>query len=108
MHRTFSYYIYMGKKEKQFTASPLLFLAALHLSLLLACYFTKQECPIFKKWKAVRGVEVILIHADVEKKEDLLLFPYDKRKPSQESRNSLSSQRDMKVFRREEMSSEGP
>ena len=53
-------------------------------------------------------MEVILIHADVEKKEDLLLFPYDKRKPSQESRNSLSSQRDMKVFRREEMSSEGP
>lgn len=97
----------MGKKEEQFTASQLLFLAALHLSSWLACSFTKQECPIFQRWKAVCGVEVILIRADVEKK-DLLLFPYDKGKPSQESGNSLSSQRDMKVFRREEMSSEGP
>lgn len=72
-------YLY-GKERKRFTASSVLFLAALHLSLWLACYFTKEECPIFKRWKAVCGVEITLINFNM-KEGDLSLFPYDKEKP---------------------------
>ena len=101
-------YLY-GKERKQFTASRVLFLAALHLSLLLACYFTEEECPIFKRWKAICGVEVILINFDMEeKKETFSCYLMIKGKPSQESGHSPSSPRDRKVFRREVMSSEGP
>lgn len=64
-------YLY-GKERTRFTASPVLFLAALHLSLWLACYFTKEECPIFKRWKAVCGVEVRLISFDMEKRPSLI------------------------------------
>lgn len=100
-------YLY-GKERKQFIASRVLFLAALHLSLLLACYFTEEECPIFKRWKAVYGVEVILINFDMEERKETSCYLMIKGKPRQQSGNSPSSLRDRKVFRREAMSSECP